>query len=163
MQIKEITESLGRDFRKKRKDKEKLIAADATFPESYISTSGWKFYTRRQEFHALARSVQRAKRLEEKDWIEIHERVNDDIIKNNRPETKYYLYYSREYNIAYICDLKRSKKEVKILTVLPRGHKDPEKGSRRNKPTERVIIESVQNVILDVLFKYGLYEYVELK
>lgn len=163
MQIKEITESLGGDFRRKRKDKEKLIATNATLPESYITTCGWRFYTRSQEFHALARSVQRAKKLEEKDWIEIHERVNDDIIKNNRPETKYYLYYSKEYNIAYICDLKRSTKEVKILTVLPRGHKDPEKGTRRDKPTERVIVESVQNVILDILVKYGLYEYVEVK
>lgn len=115
--------------------------------EHYGKDSAFNFVFKLQgtifdpSIHSAAQAKDRRPEFTKEDWKKLHRKVFW-YIKDNRVRDGVFLFYNEEMKQGYIAAIRKGGKEVKIITVLPKGAYDPVMGSKGN--TELALVEIAQ-------------------
>lgn len=143
-------------YDKKDKDQiEREQSKISQFPDFY-KKEGWEFIALGN--HAKARAFQRRPDLTDKDWKTLHSKVFWKI-RDDKLKSGVYLFYSKSMEQGYVCRVLKEKKQVKIITVLPKGAKNPSMGSDTQEKTKLAMMEGFEYSTEIMLLESGITEY----
>lgn len=143
-------------YDKKDKDQiEREQAKISQFP-SFYKKEGWEFIALGN--HAKARAFQRRPEFNEKDWKDLHSKVFWKI-RDDKLKSGVYLFFSKSMQQGYVCRVLREKRQIKIITVLPKGAKNPSMGSDTQEKTELSIMEGLEYITEIMLLESGVTHY----
>lgn len=146
----------SKKYDKKDKDQiEREQSKISQFPDFY-KKEGWEFIALGN--HAKARAFQRRPDLTDKDWKTLHSKVFWKI-RDDKLKSGVYLFYSKSMEQGYVCRVLKEKKQVKIITVLPKGAKNPSMGSDTQEKTKLAMMEGFEYSTEIMLLESGITEY----
>ena len=116
-----------RDVSARSKDEEREIAAISSFNKK-LSFRGWTF---NPTIHASAQAHDRRSDYTLNHWKQLHlrvwEKVDELATKNGKSGD--YLFYSKSLEQGYVAAVDFRKKEIRIVTVLPKGRNKAKDGT----------------------------------
>ena len=92
---------------------------------------GWKIQT---SVHAAAQAYDRRPDFEFNDWKDIHRRAINALDKKANGD---FIIFSKSFDQGYVVNANARLKTLRIITVLPKGRKNPKPG------TDVLIVENV--------------------
>lgn len=107
-----------------------------------VNVNGWRI---EPSVHAAAQSYDRRPDLDFEQWMKLHNNMIDGIERDN-PWRGEYVVYSMSMRQAYVVAIDPSRKNIRIITVLPRGKNRPNSPS-----TEVMFVEGVEIKILGTI------------
>nr|DAF18166.1 MAG TPA: hypothetical protein [Caudoviricetes sp.] len=162
--VRNVHTGTGRSKKYDKKDKDRIEKEQSKvseFPDFY-KKEGWEFIALGN--HAKARAFQRRPDMTDKDWKSLHSKVFWKI-RDDKLKSGVYLFYSKSMEQGYVCRVLKDKKQVKIITVLPKGAKNPSLGSDTQEKTQLAVMEGAEYSTEMVLLESGItqYEFIELE
>jgi len=131
--------SSARNSGKRTKGEEQQVAKNSNiffrFPYK-----DWKFES---TIHAAAQEFDRRPDMLEADWKIFHTRVHTKIV-TMKPISGEFIFYSSKYQQGYVAAVDFNTKNVRVITVLPKGKSKPKPG------TVRFFVEGIQYDISDL-------------
>lgn len=125
---------------KRTKEEEIAYGKDSNFNFIFKSEG----YTINPGIHASAQAKDRRPDLSKDDWKKLHRKVIW-FIKDNKLKYGTYLFYNEQIQQGYVADI--NNKEIKVVTVLPRGKYFPK--NEDGVKTELALVEELQENMLD--------------
>lgn len=156
--VRNVHTGTGRSKKYDKKDKDRIEKEQSKvseFPDFY-KKEGWEFIALGN--HAKARAFQRRPDLTDKDWKSLHSKVFWKI-RDDKLKSGVYLFYSKSMEQGYVCRVLKEKKQVKIITVLPKGAKNPSVGSDTQEKTKLAMMEGFEYSTEIMLLESGITEY----
>lgn len=133
-----LTESSQAGFPKgrrgdgKRSKEEEIAIAKQSPIFKDTQYQGWKIEI---SVHAAAQAYDRRPEFEFNQWKDLHRKAINGIGKGSGD----FIVYSKSMEQGYVVSVSNRKKHLKVVTVLPRGRKNPKPG------TELVLVEQMFN------------------
>lgn len=156
--VRNVHTGTGRSKKYDKKDKDRIEKEQSKvseFPDFY-KKEGWEFIALGN--HAKARAFQRRPDMTDKDWKSLHSKVFWKI-RDDKLKSGVYLFYSKSMEQGYVCRVLKDKKQVKIITVLPKGAKNPSLGSDTQEKTKLAMMEGFEYSTEIILLESGITEY----
>lgn len=121
---------------KRSKSDEKDIASHSEMYKP-VKIEGWEV---KPTIHAAAQEVERAPEMDEDDWKAMHRRAVW-AIKDGKHKRGDFIVFSKSFDRGYVLTVDNKKRQIRIITVLPKGRKNPKPG------TDLLMVESVNDLI----------------
>ena len=102
----------------------------------HIKLKGWLV---KSSIHASAQAEDRRKEFTLKDWKKLHIKGIAELESENvYPTSEFFLIYSKSQEQGYIVKVSWRRKDIRIITVLPKGKNTPKDG------TSKLVVEGLE-------------------
>lgn len=132
----------GNDSGKRTKDEEMAVAVQSAI---YKKTQ-YQGYDIVPSVHAAAQAFDRRPDFTFDDWKKIH-RSAIDVFNKNKVDGDY-IFFSKSLDQGYVANMSGRSKTMRIITVLPKGRKNPMPGTKQVM-VESKLIDIIETIILD--------------
>lgn len=140
--MKESSQSGGPKSTRKRSKAEEMSIANMATLYKKLKFRDW---TIDPTIHAAAQSYDRRPGFSLDDWKGLHLKMMDYILAMKPEVSGDYIFYSKSMEQAYVAAVDFRRKYIRIVTVLPKGRKNPQPG------TKQVIVEGIAFDIIDTI------------
>ncbi|WVX87583.1 hypothetical protein EniLVp02_0244 [Vibrio phage EniLVp02] len=94
--------------------------------------------------HGPAQAKDRRPDLSKDDWKKLHRKVVW-YVKDNKIKGGTFLFYNEQMQQGYVASVQKGGREIRIITVLPKGRYDPNMGSKGK--TELHLVEEMDYAV----------------
>lgn len=135
-----LSESMQQSAKRSKEDEVSIAKQSPIFQKT--SYQGWSFDV---SVHAAAQAYDRRPDLEFDDWKKLHRNAVTGLMKDKSAKTGDYIFFSKSLDQGYVAHVDVKRKAFKIITVLPKGRKNPMPG------TSVLMVEGVEIQIISII------------
>ena len=117
----------GYNTGKRTKDDETANGADSSI-NKVLKYRDWTF---KPTTHAASQAKDRRPEFSLDDWKKMHAKVHAHVTSDTSKTNGEHLFHSKSADQSYVANVDHKNKEIRVITVLPKGKHNPKEGTKK--------------------------------
>lgn len=112
---------------KRTKSEEESHGSDSAINKT-LKYRDWTF---KPTTHAASQAKDRRPEFSLDDWKKMHAKVHDHVYNDQNKTNGEHLFHSKSQDQSYVANVDHKNKEIRVITVLPKGKHNPKEGTKK--------------------------------